>query len=214
MNGIPFLCAAYLIGSIPTGLWMGRLLKGVDVRRFGSGNVGATNVYRVVGKLPGLMVLLVDAAKGWVPVVLLAGPACGGGEGLGPESLKILLGMAAVAGHIWNPFLQFRGGRGVATGLGVLFALDPRVGACSLGVWLTTLVLTRYVSVASITAAFCAPFLILFLGHSTLWVLGGVAVSLAIIARHRPNLLRLLQGEEHRISIGRSAKNPPEDPLR
>lgn len=185
---LALICAAYLLGSIPTGVLIGKL-KGIDVRKRGSGNVGATNVARVVGKLPGLLVLIVDVAKGWIPAALLpAGP-----------SLKILLGMAAVAGHIWNPFLQFQGGKGVATALGVLWGLDPRVALGSTAVWIAAALATRYVSVASSAAALAAPFLMALLGLPTPWILGGIVVSLAIIARHRPNFLRLLHGEEHKI---------------
>lgn len=197
---LPLLCASYLLGSIPTGFLVGRLAKGIDIRQHGSGNVGATNVVRVVGKLPGLLVLAVDVAKGWLPVVFLAPIAIHhGGHPISPGAVKLLIGLAAVAGHIWNPFLQFQGGRGVATSLGFLLALDLRVALGALGVWCVMALVTRYVSVASISAALAAPFLMVFLGLSTFWVLGGIGVSLAIIARHRPNILRLLHGEEHRI---------------
>ncbi len=196
------LCAAYLLGSIPTGVLVVRLTRGTDVRRQGSGNVGATNVYRVSGKLPGLFVLVVDLLKGWAPVALAADPVAALGAGLPAAGVKILLGVAAVGGHIWNPFLQFKGGKGVATALGVLLGLDPRVGLICLAIWIGVALLTRYVSVASVSAAFCAPFLISLLGLPTSWTLGAIAVALAIIARHRPNLLRLLHGEENRI--GRS----------
>ena len=198
MIALPAICLAYLLGAIPTGLLFGRL-KGVDVRQHGSGNVGATNVARVVGKLPGLLVLLVDTAKGWLPVTLLASKAISMGVGIPADSFRMLLGVTAVAGHIWNPFLQFKGGRGVATGLGVLLGLDWRVGLGAIGMWLIVAFLTRYVSVASIAAAFSAPFFMALLGLPTLWVIGGIGVGLAILWRHRPNILRLLQGEEHRI---------------
>lgn len=188
MNPIALLCGAYLLGAFPTGVLMGRLVKGVDVRRHGSGNVGATNVYRVVGKIPGLLVLLMDAAKGWFPVAVMA-----------PEGLKILFGAAAVAGHIWNPFLQFQGGKGVATALGVLLGLDARVALATTAVWLLVALTSRYVSVASIAAALAAPFVMAFLGLPLGWIFGSIAVSLSIIARHRPNILRLLHGEEPRF---------------
>ena len=189
---LPLLCAAYLLGSIPTGVLVGRL-KGVDVRRQGSGNVGATNVARVVGKLPGLFVLLVDVAKGWAPVAVLSRFALPGQD---PAMVRILLGVAAVAGHIWNPFLQFNGGKGVATALGVLFALDVRIGLGALGVFLVAAFTTRYVSVASIAAAMAAPFLMAAFGAPTCWVIGGVVVGIAVIARHRSNILRLMHREE------------------
>ena len=193
---LPALCLSYLIGSIPTGLLVGRLLAGVDVRRHGSGNVGATNVARVVGRLPGLFVLVVDVAKGWVPAALLP-PAFGGGP-----AVPIALGMAVVAGHIWNPFLQLQGGKGVATALGVLFALDRRAAFGTVAVWLVVAAATRYVSLASLSAAMAAPLLMVVLDLPTLWTLGTVAVSLAVIARHRSNILRLLHREEHRIGRG------------
>jgi glycerol-3-phosphate acyltransferase PlsY len=190
--------AAFLLGAIPTGLWVGRW-KGIDVRTQGSGNIGATNVWRVVGKIPGLLVLVVDVAKGWLPVAWIAPWVVGQWGGIGLETLKILVAVAAVSGHIWNPFLRWRGGRGVATGLGVLLGLDFRVGLAALGIWIVTVSLTRYVSVASMTAAFFSPFLIAAWKLPTLWVLGGVCVALAIIARHRPNIRRLLRKEEPRI---------------
>ena len=185
---LAILCATYLMGGFPTGLLVGRLFKGVDVRQHGSGNIGATNVLRVAGKLPGLLVLLIDAAKGWAPVAFF-----------GSLVSPILLAVAAVSGHIWNPFLQLRGGRGVATGLGALLALDRRVALAALSVWLGVMAVTRYVSTASIAAALSAPFLMALMGRPVSWVLGAVGISLAIIARHRPNILRLLQGEEHRF---------------
>ncbi len=193
------LCTAFLLGSIPTGLWVARWAKGVDVRQLGSGNVGATNVARVVGKLPGALVLLVDTAKGWVPVTLLASQGLEWGVGVAPDTFRVLLGIAAVAGHIWNPFLQFRGGRGVATALGLLWGLDPLVGFGCLVVWILVAFTSRYVSVASISASLFAPFFMALLGAPTAWVLGGIAVSIAIIARHRENILRLLHGEENRF---------------
>ena len=201
------VCLAYLMGSIPTGLIAGRL-KGVDVRQHGSGNVGATNVARVAGKLPGLIVLIVDAAKGWLPVTLIASKAAEFGASLPLDSLRILLGVAAVTGHIWNPFLQFQGGKGVATAVGVLIGLDWRVALGSFTIWLLAAVWSRYVSIASISAALAAPFLMLLFGKPIPWVLGCILVSLAILWRHRPNILRLLQREEHRIGSPRRQSAP------
>ena len=199
VNFLALLCGAYLLGAFPTGILMGRLVKGVDVRQHGSGNVGATNVYRVVGKFPGLLVLVIDTAKGWFPVAVMVSWIGPDGRGLPIETIRIFFGMAAVAGHIWNPFLQFQGGKGVATALGVLLGLDARVVLATTAVWLLLALTTRYVSVASIGAALAAPFVMAFLGLPILWVFGGIAVSLSIIARHRPNILRLLHGEERRF---------------
>lgn len=192
------LGASYLIGGIPTGLIAGKIFGGIDVRRHGSGNLGATNVGRMVGKLPGFLVLVIDAAKGWVPVTLFYSFWAASWAGVTPK-FKIFLGVLAVAGHIWNPFLQFRGGKGVATSLGVLAGLDLRLAGGVCLIWLAVALVGRYVSVASISAAMAAPFLMAFWGLPISWILGGIGISLAVIARHRENLLRLLHGEEHRL---------------
>lgn len=199
MIALGAICLAYLLGAFPTGLLVGRWVGGVDIRRHGSGNVGATNVTRVIGQLPGLIVLGVDLAKGWLPVAMWAEKA---------HASAILLGMAAVAGHIWNPFLRFQGGKGVATGLGVLLALDWRVGLGCAVVWTAAVLWTRYVSVASSAAALAAPFWMVFWGLPISWVFGTMGVSLAILGRHRLNFLRLLQGEESRIGLKKNPKNP------
>ena len=196
---ISSVCLSYLLGAVPTGMLMGRLFR-VDIRRHGSGNVGATNVTRVLGKFPGVIVLLVDTAKGWIPAAWLAVRAAQMGSA-GGDGLPVLLGTAAVAGHIWNPFLQFQGGKGVATGLGVLLGLDVRVGLAAAALWLIAAVLTRYVSIASVSAAVGACFLMPVFGHPLAWTFGSIAVALAILWRHRPNFLRLLHGEEHRIGV-------------
>ena len=194
---LPLLCVSYLLGSIPAGFVIGKL-KGIDVRSQGSGNVGATNVNRVVGKLPGLVVLVVDVWKGWFPASVLGSLAAAHGAS-SPATARILLGLAAVAGHIWNPFLNFKGGKGVAAALGVLLGLNPLLAAAAVGVWIAAAAATRYVSVASVSAAVSAPFIMLLIGSPTAWILGGIAVALAITARHRSNFLRLLHGEEHRL---------------
>ncbi|MCM8794776.1 MAG: glycerol-3-phosphate 1-O-acyltransferase PlsY [Candidatus Omnitrophica bacterium] len=199
---LPLICLSYLLGSIPTGVVISRL-KGVDIRRQGSGNVGATNVARVVGKLPGLIVLVVDTAKGWIPVVFFAATAARWNPSLDPALIAIVAGVAAVAGHIWNPFLGFKGGKGVATSLGVLWGLCGQLAFWTAGLWLAVFSVTRYVSVASISAAMAAPFLMIFLGLPLSWVLGGIGVSIAIIARHRENILRLLHGQEYRFGRSR-----------
>lgn len=193
-----FLCAAFLLGSIPTGVWVSRL-KGIDIQSRGSGNVGATNVVRVAGKLPGAAVLAVDVAKGFVPVAFFPSLAAAWGVGMEPASVQILLGVSAVAGHVWNPFLKGKGGKGVATALGVLLGLNLAVGLGTLGIWTGVAFWSRYVSVASVSAALSAPFLMVLLGLPTVWVLGAIGVGVLIILRHRENILRLLRGEESRF---------------
>ncbi len=196
----------YLLGAFPTGMVMARWLKGVDIRQHGSGNVGATNVARVVGKVPGVFVLLIDAAKGFVPAAVFPILAISWGVPFSLETDRIFFGVTAIAGHIWNPFFQFQGGKGVATALGVLCALDARIAFGSFGIWILVAVATRYVSVASVAAALGAPFLMVVFGLPILWTLGTIGVSCAIIARHRPNFLRLLHGEEH--PLWNSKKGP------
>lgn len=192
------MCLSYLIGSIPSGILAGRL-KGIDIRKHGSGNIGATNVSRVLGKAPGVIVLLVDVLKGWFPVAFLAPQTAQWGAAMPVDVLKIELGVAAVAGHIWNPWFQFQGGKGVATGLGVLFALDWRVGLIAVAVFAIVVTKSRFVSMASICAAMVCPFALAVLRKPSLWVFGAIGISLAIIWRHRPNILRLIHREEHRI---------------
>ncbi|MBI3312117.1 MAG: glycerol-3-phosphate 1-O-acyltransferase PlsY [Candidatus Omnitrophica bacterium] len=194
---------SYLLGALPTGWVMGRLFR-LDIRQHGSGNVGATNVARTLGKLPGLIVLAVDTAKGWFPAAWISFRAAQWGSA-GGEALPVILGAATVAGHIWNPFLQFQGGKGVATGLGVLLGLDPRVALGSAGIWTAAAFFTRFVSVASASAAIGSCFLMVLFGHPVSWTLGTIAVALSILARHRPNFLRLLHGEEHRIGTPRKS---------
>lgn len=195
MELLLLVAGGYLLGSVPVGYLTGKYWKGVDLREKGSGNIGTTNAMRVLGRLPGLLVFVGDFLKGWLP--------CWLGIKLGGEVAAILAGLAAVGGHNWPLFLGFRGGRGVATGAGVIFALNPWVLAAAVFVWLVTLALTRYVSVGSIAAAATVPlsFLVLFfLGYLPFYYfLAGVVFAFFIIYRHRPNIARLRRGEEFRI---------------
>ncbi len=202
----------FFLGSLPIGLWWGQVSKGIDVREHGSGNIGATNVYRTLGAKAALGVLVLDAGKG----------------ALGPLFALILeaadwwipiVGVAAVLGHCFSPFLFFRGGRGIATSLGVLLVLDWRVGLSCLGVWIIIIVATRYVSVGSIAACLCVPLtFVLFewvlklpapAGTRLANLIAGSVVAGVAIARHGPNIKRLARGEEHRIG-GRPGPPKPE----
>jgi len=191
---------SYLIGSIPNGLIVGKLAKGVDIRRFGSKNIGATNVYRVLGPWPALWVLLTDIAKGMAGVYL-------GLTLIGAPAGALAGGIAAIAGHNWSLFLGFKGGRGVATALGVIIVIKPKVTAIVFFVWAVIVYFTRYVSLGSIVAAFVAPPLIWLLGERTEYLYFGVVAALFVIVRHRPNIERLLRGEELKIKAGSAA--PP-----
>ncbi|MBE3571349.1 MAG: glycerol-3-phosphate 1-O-acyltransferase PlsY [Moorella humiferrea] len=185
------LALAYLIGSIPTAYVVGRFVYGFDIRKRGSGNVGATNALRTMGTVPGLVVLAVDALKGVIAVWL--------GQVAGGPWLAAVTALAAIIGHSWSLFLEFQGGKGVATTAGAVLAMAPAVVLWAGLLWLVIVVLSRYVSLGSIIAAAVAPFLMLFFHRPwpyTLFTLVGAAL---IIYRHRSNIKRLLTGTEHKL---------------
>ncbi len=213
MGYIGYIAAAlcgYFLGSIPTGYLVGRL-KGIDIRAVGSGNIGATNVFRTLGKTAGLFVMLADAAKGLA--------ACWGAGRLGasldqaaPASLEIYMivgGVAAILGHNYTCWLRFKGGKGIATSAGVLLALFPKALAAAFVVWLLVFALSRYVSLASICAALVLPVAAWAFRASPTLV--GVAVGLSALAifKHRANIQRLRAGTEHRIGRAAADKTTP-----
>ena len=197
--------AAYLLGSIPTGYLVARS-RGVDIRTVGSGNIGATNVLRILGKPAGIFVLLMDALKGFVACRffgvfiyrLLAGPVVE--DSSMEEFLKITGGIFAILGHNYTCFLKFKGGKGIATSSGVALALLPVALGISLTLWVVVLVLTRYVSVASIAAAAVLPFAAWWPGDNTRTMIAVAAVIGALaIYKHRTNMQRLMNGTENRV---------------
>lgn len=191
---------SYLIGSIPNGLVVGKLVGGVDLRQFGSKNIGATNAFRVLGPWPALAVFLTDAAKGVAGVYL-------GQYLIGTPLAQLAGGIAAIAGHNWSVFLGFKGGRGVATGLGVIAVLSPKVTLVVFAVWALIVYFTRYVSLGSIVAAALVPVTMWFFGEITEFLVFGVIAALFVIIRHRPNIERLLKGEELKIKPGSLGNN-------
>jgi glycerol-3-phosphate acyltransferase PlsY len=188
------LVLAHLIGSFPTGFLLVKWLKRVDLRTVGSGNIGATNVGRVAGQWASLLVFAIDVAKGMLPVILarslLVSP---------PPAVGLLCGLAAVLGHNFPIWLQFKGGRGVATTIGVLLAATPVAGIVYLLVWGASLLITRYVSVGSMAAAGSIPIVLLMQYRSSAELLLGMALALLIVFRHRANIERLRRGTEPRI---------------
>lgn len=206
--------AAYLLGSIPTGYLVGKS-RGIDIRTVGSGNIGATNAFRVLGKPAGILVLVVDALKGFLACrfvgVLayrwLAGPLPD--EATTEEFLKITGGLFAILGHNYTCFLKFKGGKGVATSAGVTLALLPPLAVgISVGVWGVTLAVTRYVSVASITAAFLLPFIAWWPARcSRTMIVVAAAIAALAIYKHRTNIQRLMNGTENRF--GKKKEGPP-----
>lgn len=189
---------SYLIGSIPNGLIIGKLLRGIDIREFGSKNIGATNVFRVLGPWPALLVFVSDMLKGLLGVYL--------GQYLTDTSVGQLLGgMLAITGHNWSLFLGFKGGRGVATGLGVVAVLVPKITAIIFLIWAVIVYFTRYVSLGSIVAAGFLPVFIWLFNERVEYLYFGIIAGLFVILRHRPNIERLIKGQELKIKAGGSA---------
>jgi len=186
------LTCAYLIGATPVGYMVARLGGGIDIRAAGSGNIGATNVLRTLGKLPAAATLLGDVAKGAaaVSVARLLDPAPGSAAAAA---------VLAIAGNCWPVFLRFRGGKGVATGFGAFLALAWTATAPAALVWVVVLASFRYVSLASIMACLCLPLGVAVLGYPRPSVAAAVAAAAIIIVRHRDNLGRLLKGNERRL---------------
>jgi glycerol-3-phosphate acyltransferase PlsY len=195
MEYLLVILGSYLVGSIPNGLIIGKTLYNVDLRQFGSKNIGATNAYRTLGLRPALMVFVTDALKGVLGVLI--------GQYIGETSIAQLLGgIAAIIGHNWSIFLAFKGGRGVATGLGVIAVISPKVTLIVFVVWAIIVYFTRYVSLASIVAAALVPITMWLLNARQEFLYFGIVAALFVIIRHRPNIERLLNGTESKIKAG------------
>jgi glycerol-3-phosphate acyltransferase PlsY len=193
---IGFPLIAFAIGSIPFGLIVGRLFYGADIRKSGSGNIGAANALRSYGKAGGAAVLLLDALKGLAPALLFmffAFPAA-----------AAALGAIAVLGHCFSPWLGFKGGKGVATWLGALFGLSWIAGVAFIAIWLAAFLPTRYASLGSLVASVLAPVVLWLLFHSTFVSVVATLVALLILWKHRENIARLLAGTENKINLGRA----------
>ena len=188
------LLASYLLGSFPTGYLLVKWLKRVDLRTVGSGNIGATNVGRVAGRWASALVFVIDGAKGCLPVLVVPSvlPSL-------PPAAGLACGLAAVIGHNFPIFLGFKGGKGVATTIGVLLAAAPLAGIVYLAVWGAGLLIWRYVSASSMAAAASIPITLLIRHHAPADILLGAAFALLIILRHRANITRLRQGTEPRV---------------
>jgi glycerol-3-phosphate acyltransferase PlsY len=198
---------AYLLGSIPTGFLVAKA-RGVDIRSVGSGNIGATNVFRVLGKSAGAFVLLADAAKGWLAVFIVARLVSGwfypDAGSLAREWFSLCAGIAAILGHNYTCWLHFKGGKGIATSAGVLAALVPVPLLIILGIWVVVFAASRYVSLASICASFVLPFATWFTGKNLATVIVTAALAALAIYKHKANIQRLIKGTENRIG----AKKP------
>ncbi len=188
------LLASYLLGAVPTSYLIARAVRGIDLREHGSGNLGATNAFRVLGWKGATPIFLFDIFKGWLPTALF--PLWDGAAGWG---WPLAYGAAAIVGHVFSVYVGFRGGKGVATGAGVFLALAPIAVLAGLLVWGTLVLTTGYVSVASIAAAAVLPIVVLVLqGAGPVFYLA-LALAAFVIYAHRSNVRRLLRGEEHRF---------------
>ena len=192
---ISIILIGYLLGSIPTGFLIGKYLKNIDLRLIGSGSTGATNVLRNVGKWPALFVFIIDVGKGLISVKIAQYYA---DQGL----IEVLAGISAISGHIWPIWLKGKGGKAVATGLGMFLALSWKVGLASLGIFLIVLAKSKFVSLSSISAALLLPIFMFFnIGNFIHpYFIISLIVSLLVIWKHRTNINRLIKGEESKIN--------------
>lgn len=205
MGAIPGVLLGYLVGSIPMGLILGKALKGIDIREYGSGKIGTANVARSLGIKAGLFILLFDMGKGVAAVYI--GRALGDGDWA-----VIACAMAAVAGHNWSVFLRFSGGRGVSTGLGAFIALVPIVGALALAFGLAVIAVSRFISLGSIAGALFASLALLPLAavgrEPWAYFLYAAIISGIIVYQHRDNIGRLRRGEERRFGQKAERRGP------
>jgi glycerol-3-phosphate acyltransferase PlsY len=209
---ISALIFAYLFGSIPTAVWLGQAFYGVDVREYGSGNAGATNTFRVLGKKAGIAVMLIDIFKGYTATQLayfiglsVTGPHTSSQF----VNYQLALGVIAVMGHLFPIFAGFRGGKGVATLFGMILAVNPTAAMLCVLVFVLVLLTTKYVSLSSICAGFTFPIGTVFILHSSIKseVLYGICVCLLILVTHQKNLERLLKGKESKVYLFRKKQN-------
>jgi glycerol-3-phosphate acyltransferase PlsY len=198
------LLFAYALGSLPSAVWIGKMFYGVDVREHGSGNAGATNTFRVLGKKAGVPVLIIDILKGWVAVnityYLL--PDAPGTEPF--VNMQIVLGIAALIGHIFPLFAGFRGGKGIATLLGIMLAIQPSASAIAILVFLVVFLISGYVSLSSMTAGFAFPFIIMLLFKNSVipsLVIFSFLVAILILVTHQKNIERLIKRQESKIRL-------------
>ncbi|MFM7079725.1 MAG: glycerol-3-phosphate 1-O-acyltransferase PlsY [Bacteroidota bacterium] len=196
-----FVLTAYLLGSIPSAVWIGKWFYGLDVREHGSGNAGATNVFRVLGKGPGIIVLLMDILKGYLALQLafLSGDYLPSSQQY--VNYKLILGIAALAGHIFPVFAGFRGGKGVAIMLGILIGLNPWAALVCTGVFVVVFALSGFVSLGSLCAALSYPFVMMLVFGETIPTVNifAMAVCVLVFVTHQKNIERLLNGTESRL---------------
>ena len=203
MKELVLIIVAYLIGSIPTALLVSKRFFGIDIRDYGSGNMGATNTFRVLGSRYGTMVMVFDILKGMAAVMLYNFLPFYINHDLERTNLMLGLGLAAVVGHVFPVFANFRGGKGVATLLGMVLAIQPVIAVSCIGIFVLVLFLTRYVSLSSILAAVALPICVLWIWNENevLYRVFALIVAVLVIVTHQKNIGRILRGVESRIPI-------------
>ena len=197
---------AYLIGSVPTALLISKKYFGIDIRDYGSGNMGATNTFRVLGSRYGSIVMAIDILKGMAAVGLFSLLPYYSSNELARTNLMIGLGLAAVLGHVFPVFAQFKGGKGVATLFGMILAIQPVIAASCMGVFLLVLFLTRYVSLSSILGAIMLPVSVLWIWneHELMYRIFAILVAVMVLLTHQKNIVRIAKGAENKIPILRN----------
>ena len=211
MTEIILIILAYIIGSIPTAVWVSKSVFGIDIRDYGSGNAGATNSFRVLGSKWGSFVMLVDVTKGVLATSLYILIPFYLNNELARTNFMIALGMVAVLGHIFPIFANFRGGKGVATLLGMALAIQPMVALLCLVVFLITLLSTRFVSLSSMLAGVAFMVLILFIFNEkeTIYRLFAIIVAMMVVVTHQKNITRLIKGTENKVPIFKNRGRKP-----
>jgi glycerol-3-phosphate acyltransferase PlsY len=194
---------SYLIGSMPTALWVGKAFFGLDIREHGSGNSGASNTFRVLGKKAGIAVLLIDVIKGLTAASLVRYFSFVELGSIRYVNLQLLFGLSAVVGHIFPIYAKFKGGKGIATLLGMLIAIHYLSALVCMGLFLGTLFSTRYVSLSSILTAVAFPFIAVFLykNEEPMFVAFGIAAALMVVLTHQKNIKRLVAGNENKAKL-------------
>ncbi len=206
---ILFLIGAYLLGSIPSAVWIGKYFYRIDVREYGSGNAGATNVFRVLGKKAGIPVLLIDVLKGFAAVNLayLSHYIPGSNQFI---NLQLVLGIASLVGHIFPIFASFRGGKGIATLLGIILAVHPYAACISIVIFIIVLLISSYVSLSSMSAAVAFPLIVILIFKTTTpsLIIFSILIAIMVLITHQKNIERLLRREESKANLIKKKTKP------
>ena len=213
---VAVLILAYLIGSIPTSVWIGRGFYGVDIREHGSGNAGSTNAMRILGWKAGIIVLIVDMFKGWLAVNLIHLTQFYIPETGKFITFQLMLGVAAILGHIFPVYVGFRGGKGVATLFGLVLAINPEPTLICTGIFVVMLLLTKYVSLSSMTAGFAFPFIVIFVFKETTMslVIFSLIIAVLLLFTHQKNIERLLAHKEKKATFLLSKRGKERERMR